>query len=161
MNYELDALEVLEIFIARADKRKEAVKKKLEDTQEELSEDAAEKLTEMNEFDEQIGTKLAKAEEFGNTGQVDESIKLLQEVDELKKKKDELKSAFRNSVPGSLHQQQMLRVCDICGAYLGIQDNDKRLAEHFGGKLHIGFKQIRETLEELRVWNLKFYKSFF
>merc|ERR1712098_674467 len=31
----------------------------------------------------------------------------------------------------------------------GIHDNDRRLADHFGGKLHLGFIKIREKLEEL------------
>ena len=30
---------------------------------------------------------------------------------------------------------QKLRVCDICGAYLSILDSDRRLADHFGGKV--------------------------
>ncbi|CAN0037700.1 unnamed protein product [Choristocarpus tenellus] len=46
--------------------------------------------------------------------------------------------------------QQKLRVCDICGALLSIFDSNDRLAEHFGGKLHIGFVDIRSKLEEIR-----------
>jgi len=42
-------------------------------------------------------------------------------------------------------------VCDVCTAYLSIQDNNRRLAEHFGGKLHLGFIKIREKLSELEV----------
>lgn len=40
-------------------------------------------------FGEQIGTKLAKAEELGAEGNVDESLKLMEEVDALKKQKSE------------------------------------------------------------------------
>ena len=53
--------------------------------------------------------------------------------------------------PFSSYQQQKLRVCEICSAYLGIHDNDRRLADHFGGKLHLGFIKIREKLAELVV----------
>ena len=42
-----------------------------------------------------------------------------------------------------------MRVCEVCSAYLGIHDNDVRLADHFGGKLHLGFLSIREKLVEL------------
>jgi RNA-binding protein Luc7-like 2 len=56
-------------------------------------------------------------------------------------------------MPASSYQQQKLRVCEVCSAYLGIHDNDRRLADHFGGKLHLGFITIREKLEELRVKN--------
>jgi RNA-binding protein Luc7-like 2 len=124
----------------------------------------------INELGEHIGTKLAKAEELGNTGEVEESMNLFKEVDELKAKKTELEVwnlffisieflkkfdffqfEFRNSMPASTYQQQKLRVCDVCSAYLGIHDNDRRLADHFGGKLHLGFIQLREKLDELRV----------
>jgi hypothetical protein len=29
--------------------------------------------------------------------------------------------------------------------------SDRRLADHFGGKLHLGYMQIREKLVDLRV----------
>jgi len=56
----------------------------------------------------------------------------------------------------SSSQQQKLRVCDICGAFLSIYDSDRRLADHFGGKLHLGYLQIREKLTELQVTVLFF-----
>lgn len=55
-------------------------------------------------------------------------------------------------MPASSFQQQKLRVCEVCSAYLGLHDNDRRLADHFGGKLHLGFIEIREKLEELKVY---------
>ena len=58
---------------------------------------------------------------------------------------------YRNSMPASSFQQQKLRVCEVCSAYLGLHDNDRRLADHFGGKLHLGFIQIREKLDLLKV----------
>lgn len=54
-------------------------------------------------------------------------------------------------MPASSYQQQKLRVCEVCSAYLGIHDNDRRLADHFGGKLHLGFIKIREKLSDLKV----------
>lgn len=32
--------------------------------------------------------------------------------------------------------------------------SDRRLADHFGGKLHLGYMQIREKLAELQVSSL-------
>merc|ERR1712226_1430285 len=75
--------------------------------------------------------------------------KLLEEVEDLKKAKADAEQEYRNSMPASSYQQQKLRVCEICSAYLGIHDNDRRLADHFGGKLHLGFIKIREKLDEL------------
>ena len=31
--------------------------------------------------------------------------------------------------------QSKLQVCDVCGAYLSRLDNDRRLADHFAGKV--------------------------
>ncbi len=70
-------------------------------------------------------------------------------VEEIRKKKAAAEMEYRNSMPASSYQQQKLRVCEVCSAYLGIHDNDRRLADHFGGKLHLGFIKIREKLAGL------------
>ena len=41
----------------------------------------------IHDLGEQIGTRLARAEALGAEGMVDESLKLMEEVEELKKKK--------------------------------------------------------------------------
>ncbi|CAM4749469.1 unnamed protein product [Rotaria magnacalcarata] len=150
LDYELDALEVLNQFVAEADRKTEHAKRKLRETQEELGEEAARKMNTIHELGEQIGTKLARAEELGAQGLVDESMKLLDEVEELRKAKSDGEQEFRATMPASTYQQQKLRVCEVCSAYLGIHDNDRRLADHFGGKLHLGFIQIREKLDDLK-----------
>ncbi|CAN6245046.1 unnamed protein product [Urochloa humidicola] len=101
---------------------------------------------------EMINEKLKKAEELGESGMIDEAQKLLDEADALKKL-----SARPQAVPDSLkmtaHAQitdQKLRLCDICGAFLSVYDSDRRLADHFGGKLHMGYMLIRERLSELQ-----------
>jgi hypothetical protein len=37
-------------------------------------------------------------------------------------------------LPPGADVNQKLRVCEICGAFLSISDNDRRLADHFGGQ---------------------------
>ena len=78
-------------------------------------------------------------------------MKLMEEVEDLRKRKASAEQEYRNSMPASSYQQQKLRVCEVCSAYLGIHDNDRRLADHFGGKLHLGFIKIREKLDDLKV----------
>ncbi|EHA8588746.1 hypothetical protein COCNU_scaffold006534G000160 [Cocos nucifera] len=85
---------------------------------------------------ELINEKLRKAEELGEKGMVDEAQKALEEAEALKK------------------TDQKLRVCDICGAFLSVYDSDRRLADHFGGKLHLGYMQIREKIAELQIRSL-------
>ncbi|GJN05082.1 hypothetical protein PR202_ga22683 [Eleusine coracana subsp. coracana] len=82
---------------------------------------------------EMINEKLKKAEELGGQGMVDEAQKALEEAEALKR------------------TDQNLRLCDICGAFLSVYDNDRRLADHFGGKLHLEYMLIREKLKELQV----------
>lgn len=101
---------------------------------------------------EEIGTTLAKAEAKGTDGHVEESLKLMEKVSELNEEKAKIEADLRNAIPVSTYQQQKLRVCDVCSAYLGVHDNDRRLADHFGGKLHLGFITIREKLEALRKY---------
>ncbi|KAG2659639.1 hypothetical protein PVAP13_1KG373700 [Panicum virgatum] len=101
---------------------------------------------------EMINEKLKRAEELGENGMIDEAQKLLDEAEALKKL-----SARPQAIPDSskmtAHVQitdQKLRLCDICGAFLSVYDSDRRLADHFGGKLHMGYMLIRERLSELQ-----------
>ncbi|KAI4457181.1 rna-binding protein luc7-related [Holotrichia oblita] len=110
--YDLDAMEHLQAFISDCDRRTESAKQRLAETQEELSAEVAVKANSVHELAEQIGQKLAKAEQLGEEGFVDESMKLMEEVDELRKKKLEAEQEYRNSMPASSYQQQKLRVCE-------------------------------------------------
>ncbi|KAL1466634.1 hypothetical protein MTO96_026470 [Rhipicephalus appendiculatus] len=143
--YDVDAMEHLQNFIGECDRRTEQAKRRLAETQEELSAEVTLKLNRVHELAENMGKKLAAAEAKGADGNVEESLKLLEEVEEIRRKKAEAEQDYRNSMPASSYQQQKLRVCDVCSAYLGIHDNDRRLADHFGGKLHLGFIAIREA----------------
>uniref|UniRef100_A0A8C9Z9G6 LUC7-like (S. cerevisiae) n=1 Tax=Sander lucioperca TaxID=283035 RepID=A0A8C9Z9G6_SANLU len=149
--FELDAVEHLESFIADCDRRTELAKKRLAETQEEISAEVAAKAEKVHELNEEIGKLLAKAEQLGAEGNVDEAQKVLQEVEKVRTRKKDAEEEYRNSMPASSFQQQKLRVCEVCSAYLGLHDNDRRLADHFGGKLHLGFIQIREKLDQLKV----------
>ncbi|XP_036381162.1 putative RNA-binding protein Luc7-like 1 isoform X2 [Megalops cyprinoides] len=148
--FELDAVDHLESFIADCDRRTELAKKRLAETQEEISAEVAAKAEKVHELNEEIGKLLAKSEQLGAEGNVDEAQKVLQEVEKVRSRKRDAEEEYRNSMPASSFQQQKLRVCEVCSAYLGLHDNDRRLADHFGGKLHLGFIQIREKLEQLK-----------
>ncbi|KAL5291115.1 LUC7L family protein [Megaselia abdita] len=147
--YDIEAMEHLQAFISDCDRRTEAAKKRLAETQEELTAEVAEKANAVHALAEEIGKKLAKAEALGEAGEVEESVKLMKEIEELRAKKVQAEHEYRISMPASTYQQQKLRVCEVCSAYLGIHDNDIRLADHFGGKLHLGFMTIRDKLIEL------------
>ncbi|EPB69457.1 hypothetical protein ANCCEY_11452, partial [Ancylostoma ceylanicum] len=56
---------------------------------------------------------------------------------------------FRLAGPGS--NAARLRVCEDCGAQLNIMDHESRIADHFGGKMHLGMVECREKYAEMKV----------
>ncbi|KAL0452260.1 UNVERIFIED_CONTAM: putative RNA-binding protein Luc7-like 1 [Sesamum latifolium] len=103
---------------------------------------------------EMINEKLKKAEDLGEQGMVDEAQKALEEAEALKKlpaRQEPVLDSSKYTAADVRITDQKLRVCDICGAFLSVYDSDRRLADHFGGKLHLGYMQIREKLAELQL----------
>lgn len=39
----------------------------------------------------------------------------------------------------------------MCSAQLSIMEHETRLADHYGGKMHVGMESIRDRLEEMKV----------
>jgi len=149
--YDFDAFDHLNAFIVDTDRRIESSKVRLAEQQAEVSADVKAKQNAVHDLNEEIGKLLVKAEEAGCAGNVDEAKQLMEEVEATKEKKREAEEIYRNAMPPSTYQQQKLRVCEICSAYLGLHDNDCRLADHFGGKLHAGFITLREKHEKLKT----------
>ncbi|OQR87899.1 kinesin-like protein [Achlya hypogyna] len=127
------------------------------------------------ELTAEIAELMQKAEDAGNEGEVDLSMRLMAKVETLKHKKAALQGISSSATSGTEavipeydHAQmnlmqvlpgnplaltnvnQKLRVCDMCGALLSIFDSDRRLADHFGGKMHLGYMQIRKKIQEMR-----------
>ncbi|CAI9090855.1 OLC1v1025723C1 [Oldenlandia corymbosa var. corymbosa] len=103
---------------------------------------------------EMINEKLKKAEDLGEQGMIDEAQKALDEAEALKKlptRQEPVADSSKYTAADVRITDQKLRVCDICGAFLSVYDSDRRLADHFGGKLHLGYMQIREKLAELQL----------
>lgn len=149
--YEISACERLQAFVSEADKKTEYLKRKLAETQEELTAEETNKLNRVHDLTEKLGKKLAQVEKAEADDDLEAKQKLIDESERIKRERAVAEAEYRQvSRPASSHQQQNLRVCDICSAYLGINDNDSRLADHFGGKLHLGFITVREKLEDLK-----------
>uniref|UniRef100_A0A7N0U0B2 RNA-binding protein Luc7-like 2 n=1 Tax=Kalanchoe fedtschenkoi TaxID=63787 RepID=A0A7N0U0B2_KALFE len=102
---------------------------------------------------ERINEKLKRAEELGEQGMIDEARKEMDEAEALRKlapRPEPTGDPTKFTAADVRITDQKLRVCDICGAFLSVYDSDRRLADHFGGKLHLGYMQIREKLAELQ-----------
>lgn len=72
----------------------------------------------------------------GSEGKVEESMAELTKAEALKSEKEEKERDLQQlSETSGASGHQKLRVCDICGAYLSVLDSDRRLADHFGGRV--------------------------
>jgi len=122
--------------------------------QEKRIEDSESLQTTTDQITIEINELHKKAEELGEDGKVDEAKQALNRAEQLNQQKAAAQinqlSYISEGGPGN---QQKLRVCDVCSAYLSLYDSDRRLADHFGGKLHIGFHLIREKLTEVQRSN--------
>lgn len=93
-----------------------------------------------------IKRMLKDAEELGEKGQIEEAERLTDEVEKLRKTKDDL---LLIAVNPTLASKQM-KICEVCGAMQSINELEKRNLTHLEGKLHIGFDTLRKQLEILK-----------
>lgn len=93
-------------------------------------------LKQISDLDSSISTGLQEVEVLGEQGQVARALEEYHKVKVAKQEKDnkekELKQLSDSAGPSG---HQKLQVCDVCGAYLSRLDNDRRLADHFYGKV--------------------------
>jgi hypothetical protein len=82
---------------------------------------------------------------LGEQGKIEEIEKLTDEIERLKRTKDDLIILAENPV---LAQKQM-KVCDICGSMQAINDTEVRNANHLDGKVHKGFALLRKEIDVL------------
>lgn len=122
-------------FIADIDRKINANKRRLDQTPEE-TERFNTIMSEISDIEAALSIATSDMESLGQQGLVEESLAELDKVEALKvertAKDRELQTLQENSGASG---NQKLRVCDICGAYLSILDSDRRLADHFGGKV--------------------------
>lgn len=84
-------------------------------------------------------------EHLGEQGKIEESERLSDEIERLKRTKEDLIILAENPV---LAQKQM-KVCEICGSMQAINDTEVRNANHLDGKVHKGFALLRKEIDRL------------
>jgi uncharacterized membrane protein YgcG len=98
-----------------------------------------------------IEAGMVEIEIMGEEGLVNmaytEFFKLRVKKQEKEERERELKALADTGGPSG---HQKLQVCDVCGAYLSRLDNDRRLADHFYGKMHLGYANMRKAFESLQ-----------
>lgn len=84
------------------------------------------------------------------SGRISNAVRELTALSEAQKASEESKAkldARLNQLDPSSHQK--LQPCRICGSFLSSLDSDARLANHFVGKLHQGYVQVRSSLKRI------------
>lgn len=135
-------------FMADIDRKISANKRRIDQTPEETAK-FANLLRDISEIEAAMNAAMAEVERLGEQGEVDASLGELAKAEALKQEKADREHELQvlsDSAGASGHQK--LRVCDVCGAYLSILDSDRRLADHFGGRMHLGYLRLREIITE-------------
>lgn len=135
-------------FMADIDRKIAANKRRIDQTPEETQKFTT-LMRDIADVEKALNDTMAEVERLGESGQIEESLAELQKAEALKTEKADRErelQSLSDSAGASGHQK--LRVCDACGAYLSILDSDRRLADHFGGRMHLGYVKLREVISE-------------
>ncbi|KIM87211.1 hypothetical protein PILCRDRAFT_815687 [Piloderma croceum F 1598] len=137
-------------FVDECDRRIRAAHRRLEKTPEENAK-TTNLMREIAEIELAIQGGTEKIETLGEQGKVDESMREMAAIEALKSEKaDKERDLQQLTDTSGASGHQKLRVCDVCGAYLSVLDSDRRLADHFGGKMHLGYHELRNMLSKFR-----------
>ncbi|TFY81042.1 hypothetical protein EWM64_g2976 [Hericium alpestre] len=137
-------------FVDECDRRIRTAQRRLEKTPEENAK-TTNLMREIAEIELAIQGGTEKIETYGEQGKVEESMKEMAAIEALKSEKGERERELQQLTDTSgASGHQKLRVCDVCGAYLSVLDSDRRLADHFGGKMHLGYHELRNTLQKFK-----------
>ncbi|GMR44119.1 hypothetical protein PMAYCL1PPCAC_14314, partial [Pristionchus mayeri] len=119
---------------------------KLKETQEEK----------MNDLLKKIDEKMEEAEKAGVEGNVNLAQSLVEEANKLREERDQCEVEGRQLLERFHHLEDVanslnkpMKVCQICGCFMLVNDAQSRIDDHFSGKLHIAYATIRDILETL------------
>ncbi|TVY52165.1 U1 snRNP-associated protein [Lachnellula cervina] len=155
--FEYDYMRDLQKYIDECNRRIDIAQRRLEKTPDEIRQTNA-LLKQISDLSKSVETGLMEIQVLGEQSEVsrayEEFFRIRTAMQSKADKERELKALSDTSGPSG---HQKLQVCDVCGAYLSRLDNDRRLADHFYGKMHLGYAQMRKTYEafpkELRSRN--------
>ncbi|KAL9603845.1 MAG: hypothetical protein Q9219_000954 [cf. Caloplaca sp. 3 TL-2023] len=148
--FEYDYMRDMQKYIDECNRRIDAAQRRLEKTPDEIRQ-TNDLLKQISDLSRSINTGLLEISILGESGTITTAVTEFHKIRVAKAAKEEkereLKSLSDTSGPSG---HQKLQVCDVCGAYLSRLDNDRRLADHFYGKMHLGYAQMRKTYEGLQ-----------
>ncbi|PHH93323.1 hypothetical protein CDD83_7108 [Cordyceps sp. RAO-2017] len=145
--FEYDYLRDLHKYIDDCNRRIDSAQKRLEKTPEEIRQ-TNDLLESIADLEENIKCGLQEIQLYTEKDLVSIAIEEwfnLKVMAQTKADKEKELKALSDTSGPSGHQK--LQVCDVCGAYLSRLDNDRRLADHFYGKMHLGYAQMRKAYD--------------
>ncbi|PNS15072.1 hypothetical protein CAC42_2301 [Sphaceloma murrayae] len=152
--FDFDYLRDMQKYIDICNRRIDDSRRKLDKTPEEIRKTTMH-LQEVNKLAKTIELGLLEVKALAELGSVNLAVTEHHKIRLAKAKKEEHERELKNiSDTSGPSGHQKLQVCDVCGAYLSRLDNDRRLADHFFGKMHLGYAQMRKAYEKLQN-NLK------
>ncbi|KAF2734427.1 LUC7-domain-containing protein [Polyplosphaeria fusca] len=150
LGFEFDYLRDMTKIVEDCNFRIRQAQQRLEKTPEEIRQ-TNDLYKQIGHLTETIEAGLTEVNIMGDEEQVNmavtEFFKLRSKKQEKEERERDLKSLADTGGPSG---HQKLQVCEVCGAYLSRLDNDRRLADHFYGKLHLGYAQMRQSYEKLQ-----------
>ncbi|OBA17070.1 uncharacterized protein OGAPODRAFT_15501 [Ogataea polymorpha] len=149
-NFKLDYMRDLEGVINECNRKIRIAEKRLE-----LSVEEREKISsvtqELDKLDEQVSLMLQEITLLVEKGELEMALDWNKELEKVIRNRDAVATQYTEMVENiNQSAQQKLQVCEQCGAYLSRLDNDRRLADHFVGKMHLAYVEMRRALAELK-----------
>lgn len=104
---------------------------------------------ELDDIDTQIGLMVQEIESLTSHNEVQKALTQSVKLEEVKERRIHIAKKVKNITENvGQSAQQKLQVCEVCGAYLSRLDTDRRLADHFLGKIHLGYVNMREHYKQ-------------
>ncbi|KAL6948809.1 hypothetical protein ACO0QE_001282 [Hanseniaspora vineae] len=139
-------------FIQKCDVTKELAIEKLESKTEDERLKISEVSKELDNIDESIALLSREIEVLAMNGELEKSMAQSIYLSKLTIKREEVAKRVREFASKiATSGKQELQVCNVCGAYLSRLDNDKRLADHFLGKVHMNYVYMRAEISRLKA----------
>ena len=89
-------------------------------------------------------------EKLGEEGNVDEASNLMRTIEQMKAEQARFREES-NVVDPNFRHEQMMEICDLCGAFSVPIEGHVRQISHLEGKQHLGFVKLRQVLAEIKV----------
>ncbi|SCV05078.1 LANO_0G17986g1_1 [Lachancea nothofagi CBS 11611] len=150
VDFDREYYSILSKFVNDCNGQVAVALKNLEHTSEER--EKVQRITgELEVLDSQVGLMLQEIQVLLKNNEVKKAMMQSVKLQQLQRHRQEVAKKVREIAENvGQSAQQKLQVCEICGAYLSRLDTDRRLADHFIGKIHLGYVIIRQELETLK-----------